>query len=252
VRTPVPWSLLLLTLAVSQVAGAQTAPLPVPGELPPPASGLEARLRELGVVDVRAVDPTIACDLKYSSADNFMGRDVYGAVDQCFLLRQAAIRLAVANAELRSRRPDHRLLVVDGLRPRGVQRRMWALVEGTPQQPYVANPRRGSMHNHGAAVDLTIVDRDGRRLDMGTPMDHFGPLAQPRLERHYLEEGALTPEQVANRLLLREVMVKAGFRVLQIEWWHFNAWDKEYVRSHFPIIEEFPAGRSPRDGDTER
>ncbi len=243
--------LLVVTLAVPQLVAAQAVPGPAPEELPPPAGELEARLRERGMVDVRALDPTIACELKYSSTDNFMGRDVYGDVDQCFLLAQAAVRLAVASSELRSRRPDHRLLVVDGLRPREVQRRMWALVAGTPQQPYVANPRPGSMHNHGAAVDLTIVDGDGRRLDMGTPMDHFGPLAQPRLERQYLERGALTAEQVANRLLLREVMAKAGFRVLPIEWWHFDAWDTEFVRRHFPIVEAFGCGAAAESGAEE-
>ena len=229
---------LIVALATSPAAGDHR-PEPLLPTLRPPTSELEVRLRERGLVDVRAFDPTIACELKYSTADNFMGEDVYGDVDQCFLLEEAALRLAVANGDLRSRRPDLHLVVVDALRPRNVQRRMWEIVRGTPQQRYVANPDPGSMHNHGAAVDLTIADRDGRRLDMGTPMDHFGPLAQPRLEREHLDEGLLTAEQVANRLLLREVMTGAGFRVLAIEWWHFEAWDVRYVRSRFPVIEDF-------------
>jgi D-alanyl-D-alanine dipeptidase len=74
---------------------------------------------------------------------------------------------------------------------------------------------------------------------MGASMDYLGPLAQPRLEREHLDRGLLTPEQVANWLLLREVMTGAGFRVLAIEWWHFEAWDVRYVRSHFPVVEDF-------------
>lgn len=231
-------SCLAAAVVASSVVVAQAITEGEPCELPPPRNAIEKRLRQQGIVDVRAIDPTISCELKYSSPDNFMGRDVYGDVEQCFLLEDAAVRLAAANADLRSRRAGHRLLVVDGLRPRSVQRQMWALVRGTPQQPYVANPSPGSMHNHGAAVDLTIVGPDGSRLDMGTPMDHFGPLAQPRLEQAYLEQGQLTREQVANRRLLRDVMTDAGFEVLAIEWWHFNAWSKTYIREQFPIIEE--------------
>ena len=238
-----------MRFAPAVVAIAAAAVLPPPGsavaedeplaEMRPPTTELELRMFARGLVDVRAYDPTIVCQLKYTDPANFTGEDMYGEVDQCFLLDEAARRLAVAHDELKKERPDLHFVVADGLRPREVQRRMWAIVRGTPQQPYVANPDPGSMHNHGAAVDLTIADEDGCRLDMGTPIDHFGPLAQPRLERHYLETGELTPEQVANRLLLRTAMTRAGFRVLQIEWWHFNAWDTTYVRMHFPIIESF-------------
>lgn len=91
-------------------------------------------------------------------------------------------------------------MVGDALRPREVQRIMWSYVEGTPQQVYVANPTPGSMHNHGVAVDLTITDSQGNRLDMGTPMDHFGPEAQVRLEPELRRKGVLSSEQLANRL----------------------------------------------------
>lgn len=212
----------------------------------PPLSLLEHRLAALGLVDVQRLDPTIACELKYTTPANIMGEDIYGDVDQCFLLEDAARRLAQANAVLRQHHPELHLVVGDALRPREVQRRMWALVKDTPMQPYVANPDPGSMHNHGAAVDITIADRQGVRLDMGTPLDHFGPETQVTLERHYREKGVLSDAQVANRLILREVMTRAGFFQLAIEWWHYDAWDKYYVRQHFPIIESWNGAPPPR------
>ncbi len=169
-------------------------------------------------------------ELKYASDGNFMGADVYGELRRCFLLPEAAVKLARAHERLKELHPDHRLLVVDGFRPRRVQHRMWELVRGTPMQPYVADPSRGSMHNYGAAVDLTIVDARGERLDMGCP-------SQPREEQRLLREGRLTAAQVANRRLLRQVMVEAGFIPLEIEWWHFDAFPKQEVRERFAIIE---------------
>lgn len=231
--------------AVSAASAGALEPARRPAEPRPPETALERRMAELGLVDVRAYDPAIACELKYTTPANFMGEDVYGPVDQCFLVKDAARRLAVANAELRERHPELHLVVGDALRPREVQRRMWEIVRGTPQQPYVADPGPGSMHNHGAAVDITLADDEGHRLDMGTPLDHFGPLAQPQLEAQYRRAGQLTDEQVANRLILREVMIRAGFYQLAIEWWHYNAWEKSYVRKHFPVVESFWGPQGP-------
>ncbi len=197
----------------------------------------EKNLREIGFVDVLEIDPTLLVALKYGSEDNFMKADVYGELKKCFLRRAAAEKLSAANAILKKEFPHFRLLVADGFRPRHVQRRMWQLVAQTPMQRYVANPRWGSMHNYGCAVDVTIADTSGLRLDMGTPIDHFGPLAQPRLEKTYLEAGKLTPQQIANRHLLRKVMTAAGFHPISIEWWHFNAFDKKTVRAKYSIIE---------------
>jgi D-alanyl-D-alanine dipeptidase len=226
---PILW---ILALLVNLAAGGATAEAPG-------LTDLEQRMAARGLVDVQSLDPTIACELKYTTAANFMGEDVYGEMEQCFLLEDAARRLAVASAELREHYPELHLVVVDALRSRAVQRRMWALVKNTSQQPYVANPAGGSMHNYGAAVDITLADRQGNRLDMGTPLDHFGPLAQVTLEAQYRKSGDLSDEQLANRLVLRQVMVRAGFQQLAIEWWHYNAWDKHYVRKHFSIVESY-------------
>ncbi len=222
----------LLSIAAAAEPAHHTPSIPADS-----AAALERRLVAQGFVDVRVVDSTIRVDLKYARPDNFMKADVYGAFDKCYLRREAAEKLARANAHLRELHPTWSLLVADGLRPRRVQRRMWRLVRGTPMQRYVANPRWGSMHNYGCAVDLTIADSAGNRLDMGCPIDHFGPLSQPCLEKQYLRDGTLTEQQVANRRLLRRVMTTAGFTPLAIEWWHFNAFDKKTIRERYSIVE---------------
>ena len=201
-------------------------------------SPLEQRLIQQGLIDVRLLDPSIVVDLKYAKADNFMGIDIYGDLTRAYLRPEAAWKLARANEILRERHPNLRILVGDALRPRSVQQKMWQLVAGTPMQPYVANPRWGSMHNYGAAVDVTLYDVETeKRLDMGTPLDHFGPLAQPKLEDRFLKEGKLNREQVENRRTLRSAMKEAGWHPLNIEWWHFNAFSKDYIRRNYSIIE---------------
>lgn len=114
---------------------------------------------------------------------------------------------------------------------------MWEIVRGTDKQKYVANPKTGSIHNYGCAVDLSIVDENGKELDMGTPFDYFGDLAQPRFEKKFLEEGKLTRTQIKNRQLLRHVMQKSGFQGILSEWWHFNGYPRKYVKEHYTIIE---------------
>jgi D-alanyl-D-alanine dipeptidase len=174
------------------------------------------------LVDAGATAPLLRVELRYSTKNNFMKKNVYGGLRRCYLAPLAAKKLARATRLLEQARPGLRLLAYDCVRPVRVQRAMWKLVEGTPAQPYVADPARGSMHNLGCAVDLTIADPKGEPLPMGTPFDHAGPLAQPRLERKHLLEGKLTLQQLSNRLLLRYVMVQAGFFPLDIEWWHFD------------------------------
>lgn len=207
-------------------------------ERAPEISSLEQRLVEQGLVNVRTLDPTIMVDLKYARADNFMESKVYGDFDQAYLRPSAAAKLVAASKILQKRHPDLRLLVADALRPRAIQHKMWQHVVDTPMQPYVANPQTGSMHNHGGAVDVTLFDTKAQsQLDMGTPLDYFGPLAQPRLEARFLKEGRLNEQQLQNRLILREAMTEAGWQVLAIEWWHFDAFPVAHIRRNYSIIE---------------
>jgi D-alanyl-D-alanine dipeptidase len=198
---------------------------------------LEMRMIDAGLINVKEIDPTLLVELKYASATNFMGEAVYGDLKNCYLQKDAALKLKTAHALLKKHNPKLRLLLGDGCRPRSVQRRMWAIVKDTPNRKYIANPAAVSMHNYGAAVDVTIADEEGNRLDMGVPMDYFGVLSHPCEEARLLKEGKLTVQQVSHRRLLREVMTKAGFQGLSIEWWHFNACDRSTAAKRYRIIE---------------
>lgn len=230
------WSLLLFTIALPLQAMASEQ------ALSDSTAATRTALAARGIVDVTELAPGVLVALKYAVAQNFMGVAVYGPHSQCYLQREAAEKLARAQALLEQRRPGLRLLMRDCLRPRAVQRRMWGFVAGTPMQSYVARPDPGSMHNHGAAVDISLADAAGNALDMGTPVDHFGPLAQPRFEARYLRSGELNAEQVANRRLLREVMLAAGWRGINNEWWHFEAFPVAEIRRRFPLVETLPSG----------
>jgi D-alanyl-D-alanine dipeptidase len=202
-----------------------------------PVAALEAEMRAAGLVDVQGLDPSIRVDLKYSTTDNFMHAAVYGDLVHCYLQREVAELLVKAQGLLKQRRPELSLKVFDGARPRRVQELMWAIVKGTEQQKYVASPASGSMHNFGSAVDLTLTDRHGVDLDMGTPYDFLGELAQPRYQERFLQEGRLTRDQVEHRELLRAVMVGAGFSPIPNEWWHFDAFSRSEVKVRYRILE---------------
>lgn len=166
------------------------------------------------LVDITAVNPRIRIDLRYATADNFVGRPMYRS-SKCFLRREVAERLSKVQDELE--KLGLGLKVWDGYRPLSVQKEFWKLV---PDERYVASPVKGSRHNRGAAVDVTLVDRDGKELEMPTKYDDFTEAA-----------GAYAPcsEKAAeNRKLLQRVMKAHGFEVFPTEWWHFDAagWQK--------------------------
>ena len=181
--------------------------------------------------------PEVALDMKYAGADNFMGTDVYQGFDRCFVSEQTFQMFSKACAELKKQRPDLQFLIWDTLRPRSVQALFFDHLKGTPFQNYVAAPFPGSLHNFGMAMDLTLQTKEGVQLDMGTGFDDFRDLAQPKLEQKFLANGELSQEQLANRLLLRELLEGQGFKVLEHEWWHFNALPKEQVYGKFQVFE---------------
>ncbi len=189
------------------------------------------------IVDVTQLNDNILVNLVYSTTNNFLDEDVYGDLQTFYLRKEAAEKLDKAQNLLEKRKKGFKLIVYDGLRPRDVQYKMWHIVKDTAQQEYVADPEEGSIHNFGAAVDLSIVDDRGNLLDMGTPFDYFGDLAQPGYEKRFLKEGRLTKKHIANRKLLREVMEEAGFEGIKDEWWHFNAFPPVEVMSRYKIIE---------------
>jgi zinc D-Ala-D-Ala dipeptidase len=208
---------------------------------PKPQSSLERKLIEHGLVDIQQIDAHILVDLKYSTTDNFVKRDVYGDLTRAYLQPEMASRLARASQLLRKAHPGYQLLVYDAARPNSVQFDLWNALDVLKIPPgrkamYVADPKKGSNHNFGCAVDLTVTDAKGVPLDMGTPYDFFGPLAYPRAEAEMLKNGTLTRRQISNREILRSVMVKSGFTVNTTEWWHFDGMSKNQARATYGMI----------------
>jgi zinc D-Ala-D-Ala dipeptidase len=164
------------------------------------------------LVDLRRAVSGILVDLRYATSDNFLGRAVYPRAVP-LLRRSAAGRLARAETYLRAR--GYRLVIWDAYRPLSVQRAMWRLV---PDRRYVAPPSRGSKHNRGAAVDVTLALRDGTRVEMPTRFDDFSH----RARRGW--SGATAAARKHSELL-ETAMRHAGFQPYAGEWWHFDAPD---------------------------
>lgn len=201
------------------------------------ASRLESYLQTQHLVNIKELDPTILSDLKYATTDNFTKTVLYDTLSNVYLHPVAANKLVKAHQYLKEINPDLRLLVYDAVRPLSVQRRMYKVVQNTPYAAYVANPVRTGLHNYGMAVDLTICDKQGIPLDMGTAFDFFGRAAGINREQELIREGVLTKLQVKNRDLLRKVMIQAGFLTIRGEWWHFNAVSLNEARRSYRIIE---------------
>ena len=199
------------------------------------------------LVDIRTVDDRFLLDIRYATNDNFFGQTVYPEA-RCLVRPTVADRMKRAQAWLDRRHPGLRLLFKDCYRPHSVQFVLWNAVKGTSKARYVANPntKTGSIHSYGAAVDLTLANRNGRELDMGTPYDHLGRRAEPRHEAALLKAGKLTAKQVRNRKILRRAMKHAGMRGLRNEWWHFNEGTNRQVRKRYDRLDiPFDAVPSP-------
>jgi len=179
----------------------------------------------------------VLVDLKYATADNFLNKRVYNDVDRALAHRKAAEKFRRATELLQVKAPGFRFRIYDALRPRSAQWELWKVVVGTAQEKYVANPERGSVHNFGFALDLTLDGPNGEPLDMGTGFDAFVDESQPRYEDQFYSEGKLSDTHMKNRELLRFVMVGAGFIQLPHEWWHFDALPPPEVRANYTIIE---------------
>jgi D-alanyl-D-alanine dipeptidase len=162
---------------------------------------------------------------------------LYGNFKRAYLRKIAAVKLEKAVELLQSSHAGYRLIVFDALRPRSVQWKLWERVKGTPQQKYVADPKKGSNHNYGCAVDVGLLDEQGKLLDMGSPFDGFTPLSEPALEDQFLKQGRLNQKQMNNRLILRRAMEDAGFKQLSSEWWHYDAVDSKDIREKMQIVE---------------
>ena len=191
-------------------------------------------------MNIRSADTNIIVDLKYSTENNFLRKDLYGDFCNCYLQKEVVEKLLNAQQLLKNEFPQYNLMVWDCVRSRSIQWKMWEMLKMPDKEKgkYVSNPKYGSLHNFGAAVDLTVAGENGRELDMGTPYDFFGELAHPEREQDFLKKGELTEPQIENRRLLRRVMYGSGFFNIQTEWWHFNScYRKEAIENNYPLIE---------------
>lgn len=161
------------------------------------------------LVNVEKLIPGIKLDIRYATTNNFTGQRLY-PVAKCYLRRAAAEELKQVQEELRGM--GLQLKIFDGYRPLSVQKKMWAIF---PDPGFVADPAKGSKHNRGAAVDLTLIRLDSTELPMPTPYDDFSPKAASS----YMD---LPEEVLKNRGLLERVMREHNFRELETEWWHFD------------------------------
>jgi len=160
--------------------------------------------------DIHLVEPDIIIDMKYATTENFVEEVMYEC-GRCLLRPDVAKGVQKAQQVLQKKKEGYTLKMLDCYRPRPVQQKLWDKV---PNAMYVTPPSKGSMHNRGAAVDLTIVDDKGNELDMGTPFDFFG-------KRAHQDFYDLPEEVLDNRKLLKSTMIKAGFKPIRTEWWHY-------------------------------
>ena len=200
---------------------------------------LESRLIAAGLVNIKKVIPEVYVELRYSTTDNFFGMDVYGDLENCYVQPIVAEMLKKAHNTLTADHPDLTFTIYDGVRPLSVQQILWDNLDKPEKvKPiYVADPKKGSLHNYGVAVDLTISRaKSGKVLDMGTGFDFFGYPAYPDREEQMLREGKITEDHIANRKLLRKVMRTAGFHGIGSEWWHFNAFSRKVASEKFVMV----------------
>lgn len=164
------------------------------------------------------LDSTIIIDMRYATTNNFVKEKMYDC-NRCFLRPKVAQKIVEAHLMLQE--GGHGLKMLDCFRPRPIQQKLW---DKFKNPLYVTDPAKGSMHNRGAAVDLTIVDANGKQLDMGTPFDYFGK------EAHHAYTN-LSKEVLANRKLLLETMQAVELHPITTEWWHYSYRGEKYELS---------------------
>ncbi|MDZ4708065.1 MAG: M15 family metallopeptidase [Saprospiraceae bacterium] len=176
--------------------------------------------KESHLVELIRLDSTIKLDIRYATSNNLVGRPVYTEA-RAFLQHDAALALMSVNQALRP--SGLGVLVFDGYRPWSVTKLFWDITSKKNKQ-FVADPRKGSKHNRGCAVDLSLFDLNtGKEIEMTGAYDEM-------TERSYPDYKGGTETQRAMRDLLRKYMEAAGFQVYEFEWWHFDYKDWQKYR----------------------
>ena len=200
---------------------------------------LEKQFVSKGLINITSLDTSIRVALHYSTAHNFLKKPIYKDLHDCYLPCEVAIKLGNAQYFLKQQFPYYNIIVFDATRPLCAQTQMWNDFEMPTKNKinYLAHPHDISLHNYGAAVDVGIISNEDVLLNMGTDFDAFEELSKPNKENQFYLEGKLSKNALTNRLLLRQVMYKAGFSGITSEWWHFNATTKLNAASRYSLIE---------------
>lgn len=165
------------------------------------------------LIELNTLDPSIILDLRYATANNFTGRILYPEA-RAFLAGAAANALAAAHKAAKA--DGFGLTIFDAYRPWRITRQLWDATPRGPKRAYVANPKRGSRHNRGCAVDLSLHDlRTGELVEMPSGFDDFS-------EKAHRDFSAASPAAIANRARLQAYLEAQGFTGLSNEWWHFD------------------------------
>ncbi len=199
----------------------------------------ERYMMENGLVNVKEMDSSIQVKLIYNDTCNFLHYRIYDSLSIAFLPKDIAIKFCNAQKYLKDLNSSLSLVIFDAARPHHIQKLIWDSLKMEPniKYNYIATPWDISLHNYGAAVDVSIKDtRNDQLLDMGTSVDHFGQLAEPIYEMRFLKNKQLSDTAYKNRVLLRKVMKKAGFNYIPSEWWHFNSCNKEFAAQTYTLI----------------
>ena len=202
------------------------------------ANEIERRFIAAQLANVSIIDPTIQVDLVNSDPEkNFFRVNFYDGLNRAYLQKEIALKLAGAQKILKKNHPEYSLQILDAARPRSVSWAMYEEMKGTMFEKFVADPEKGSMHNYGVAVDITIVNKEGEEIDMG-----ISPFRRSTIRIYWdyaLKKLGIYPteEQINNRKILSDTMIEAGFIPLSFEWWHFDGMEKEKARKIYKIVE---------------
>ena len=181
------------------------------------AAQKEENKREADLIELRKLDKTIKLDIRYATANNFVGRAVYPEA-RAFLQRPAGEALVKVHKDLKKQGLG--IVIYDGYRPWAITKLFWEVVR-EDQRKFVADPVKGSKHNRGCAVDLGIYNlKTGKAIPMPSAYDEFTERASP-------DYKGGTDEERSNRDMLRRMMEGVGFTVNPNEWWHFDYKDWE-------------------------
>jgi D-alanyl-D-alanine dipeptidase len=205
------WMLMIFCMQITNISAQDLNPVSIIGTVAAYKASLQSDPHQK-MVDLQKLIPGISLDLRYGTINNFVGRIMYDEKPSYTFMRLPAAK-ALAQVQKELNKLGYGLKIFDAYRPYSVTKKFWDLIH---DERYVANPAKGSGHNRGIAVDLTIIDlKTKKELKMPTGFDSFSDSAHHDFNN--LPAGILE-----NRKLLKETMKKYGFVEFATEWWHYS------------------------------